>query len=181
MERKLEPWITDEMWDLMNDDITNYVFDQGEKYLEDLYRISGTITGRCYTLIGIIVAVYPFVITSSLSIKNFYYFMLAALFLIVCVSVCYYIVFCIISPYPAVGPGASPRERLVLSTLKNYRDRGETNFRKYELEALQESIDYMEESNKERARKYRNVLYLLLGSLSLFLVAACLIIGLSTF
>ena len=82
MERKLEPWITDEMWDLMNDDITNYVFDQGEKYLEDLYRISGTITGRCYTLIGIIVAVYPFVITSSLSIKNFYYFMLAALFLI---------------------------------------------------------------------------------------------------
>ena len=170
MERKLEPWITDEMWDLMNDDITNYVFDQGEKYLEDLYRISETITGRCYTLIGIIVAVYPFVITSSLSIKNSYYFMLAALFLIVCVSVCYYIVFCIISPYPAVGPGASPRERLVLNTLKNY-----------ELEALQESIDYMEESNKERARKYRNVLYLLLGSLSLFLVAACLIIGLSTF
>ena len=176
MERTFKPWLTDEMWDLMDDGITNYAFSQGEKCLEDLYRISNTITSRCYTLIGIIVAVYPFIITSSLSANNVCYFILAALFLSICVSVCAYIIFGIVQPYPAIGPGASPRDRLVLSTLKNYKERGETNFKKYELETLQEGIDYMEMSNAKRARKYRNALFILLGSLSLFLIAACLIL-----
>ncbi|MCY6330248.1 MULTISPECIES: hypothetical protein [Bacteroides] len=180
-ENKPKVWISDEIWDLMNDDITNYVFDQGEKYLADLYKISNTITARCYTLIGIIVAVYPFIITSSLSVRNIFYFILAVLFSIVCIAIGCYIVLGIVTPYPAIGPGSSPRERLVIDTLLNYKERGETNFKKYEIEALQEGIEYMEASNRQRAQKYKRVLYFLLCSLSVFLVIACIIISLSVF
>lgn len=176
MERKIEPWLTNEMWSLMNDDITDYMFSQGEKYLEGLYQSSDTLMRRCYMLIGSIVAVYPFIIMSTVFVNNLFYLILASLFLMICALVCSYIVFGIVKPFPVIAPGASPRDRLDLSTLKNYKERGETNFKKYELEALQEGIEYMEASIAKRVRKYKNALFTLGGSLSLFLISACVIL-----
>ncbi|MFQ9293863.1 MAG: hypothetical protein ACLR4B_04255 [Bacteroides fragilis] len=65
-----EKWITDEMWELMNDDITNYVFEQGEKRLAELNSIADTISSRSQTVLGIIVAVYPFIIMFCCADKN---------------------------------------------------------------------------------------------------------------
>ncbi|MCS3109631.1 hypothetical protein NXV07_18685 [Bacteroides fragilis] len=93
-----EKWITDEMWELMNDDITNYVFEQGEKRLAELNSIADTISSRSQTVLGIIVAVYPFIIMSAAQIKTIYYSVLVALFAIVCICVSIYITRNLISP-----------------------------------------------------------------------------------
>jgi hypothetical protein len=171
-----EKWITDEMWELMNDDITNYVFEQGEKRLAELNSIADTISSRSQTVLGIIVAVYPFIIMSAAQIKTIYYSVLVALFAIVCICVSIYITRNLISPGDTKGVGASPRERLVLATLKNYNVRKEENFKKYEIESLQESIEFMLRHNKERANKYKIVIYILFGSFSLFLLLTCALI-----
>lgn len=171
MEGKLEKWINEEMWDLMNDDITNYIFEQGEKCLSDLQKISDTITARSYVLLGVITAIYPFILKNSVGNRAEAYAFLA--FAVVCISVCIYIIFAIISPFQVKGVGRIPKETLNMETLKNYNDRKETNFKKYEIEALQDSIEFMERLNNKRARKFRNMLYVLLGSFSLFIAFIC--------
>ena len=57
MEKEIEQeaWrLSDDVMDLLDDKAIDFIFSQGEKYLEELCKVSDSIMGRCYTLLGLV-------------------------------------------------------------------------------------------------------------------------------
>lgn len=78
-----EKWLTDEMWNLVEGKPALFAFDQGEKYMNAICTVSEKITERCFTLLGIIVGICPFLIASIYTFKNDKFVFVAALFSII--------------------------------------------------------------------------------------------------
>lgn len=162
---KYDTWLYDEMWEAMDAKTSEFTFSQGEKYLEELCKESGIITTRCFTLLSIILAVCPFLISTAISINNGLFSCVAYLFVSVCVGSCIMLIG-IVKPRYGSSPGRSPKDLLRIEDLKHYNETSGSSFLKYELENLQNKIEKTEKSNEERATGYKMVLYILLVSFS---------------
>ena len=170
-----ERWLTDEMWDMVEGKPALFAFDQGEKYLNAICIVSEKITERCFTLLGIIVGICPFLIASIYTFKNYYFILVAAIFSIICIMLCFDLLK-LIQPRGGYSIGRSPREILNRENMDCWVLNKNEVFEKYELENLQNKIDKTLKSNNERAKKYKQVLCTLLISFSTMIAASSVIL-----
>ena len=169
-----EPWLMpDDMWNIMDEKTTEFVFSQGEKYLSELCSVSISLTNRCYTLLGIILAVCPFLITTAISINDFLFSSIAYMFASVCVGLCIMLIG-IMKPRGGYSIGRDPKSLIRMTDLKHYKDTKCTSFKKYELENLQHKIEETEKANEQRAKEFKMILWILLISFCCLLVFAML-------
>lgn len=73
----------------IDEKVGQFVFSQGEKYLDELCKIKQATVNRSYTLIGIMVAVCPFLITTSISLHRLAFTVVAGLFALMCIVLCF--------------------------------------------------------------------------------------------
>lgn len=168
-----ETWLSEEIWYSMDGKTTEFVFSQGEKYLSELCKVSDSITNRCYTLLGIIMAVSPFLVTTVISIQNFLFSSVAYLFASVCVGVCIVLIG-VIKPRGGYSVGRDPKSLLRIEDLDHYKQTKRISYLKYELESLQNKIEETNKANESRSEQYRIVLYVLLISFCCLLVFSML-------
>lgn len=172
MENKeYDNWLSDKMWDAMDEKTTEFVFSQGEKYLGELCKESGIITNRCFTLLSIILAVCPFLISTAVSLNDSLFSGVAYLFVSVCVGLCVMLLG-IIKPRYGSCVGRSPKDLLRIEDLEHYKESACTSYLKYELENLEVKIEKTKKANEDRAAGYKMILYILLVSLSCLLAFA---------
>lgn len=171
--------IPEEMWDLIDEKTTEFVFSQGEKYLSELCKVSISIINRCYTLLGIILAICPFLITTAISIHDFIFSSIAYLFASICVGVCIMLIG-IMKPRGGYSIGRDPKGLLRISDLSHHKETGRVSYLKYELENLQSKIEKTEKANEERAKEFKTVLWILLISFCFLLVFSMLFTSLKS-
>lgn len=163
--------IPDGAIDLLDGKAIDFIFTQGEVYLEELCKVSDSITGRCYTLLGIIFAVCPFLVTTALSLHEPIFSMVAYLFATVCVGVC---VMLLLTMKPRFGysKGRDPKGLISEPVMKHYVENGIDSYSLYELENLQRKIDDTNKANEQRSKTFTVVLWTLLTSFCTLLVFA---------
>ncbi|MCE5224502.1 MAG: hypothetical protein LLG05_01425 [Porphyromonadaceae bacterium] len=173
MEEK--KWLTDEMWNVLKEKPVVFAFEQGEKYLSVICAVSEKLTEKCFTLLGIIVGICPFLIASIYTFKNQYFIIVASTFSIVCIVLCFMLLK-LIQPRIGYSIGRSPKEILNKELVEYWNSNEETVFEKYELENLQHKIEKTLEANDQRAKTYKIILYTLLISFSILIILSSLVL-----
>lgn len=163
--KECDNWLSPEIWKALDANTAEFSFSQGEKYLDELCKESAAVTNRCYTLLGIILAVCPFLISTAISINDSLFSGIAYVFVSVCVGLCIMLIG-IIKPRGGLSVGRSPKDLLRIEDLEHYQATSCKSYLKYELENLQYKIERTEKTNEERAAGYKLILYILLVSSS---------------
>ena len=161
--------LPDDAIDLLDSKAINFIFDQGEKYLDELCKVSDSITGRCYTLLGIIFTICPFLVTTALSVGKLLFSVVAYLFAAVCIGVCIMLLLTM-KPREGYSKGRDPKGLAYMPFMEHYKEKGISAFALYELENLQWKIDTTSKTNKHRARTFTIALWTLLVSFCTLLV-----------
>lgn len=168
--------VPDEAIDLLDGKAIDFIFAQGEKYLEELCKVSDSITGRCYSLLGIIFAVCPFLVTTALSLHDPMFSTIAYLFAMICVGAC---VMLLLTMKPRLGysKGRDPKDLTYEPFMKHYKENEIESYSLYELENLQWKIDDMRKANEQRSKTFTVALWTLLVSFCTLLVFAMIFIS----
>lgn len=165
-----DAWRTpDDIEDLLDGKAIDFIFSQGEKYLEELCKVSDSITGRCYTLLGIIFTICPFLVTTALSVNERLFSVVAYLFATVCIGVCIMLLLTM-KPRDGYSRGRDPKELTYKPFMEHYRNENISSYALYELENLQWKIDTTNKTNNQRSRTFTIALWTLLASFCLLLV-----------
>jgi FtsH-binding integral membrane protein len=169
-EIEQDAWrLSDDVMDLLDDKAIDFIFSQGEKYLEELCKVSDSITGRCYTLLGIIFAICPFLVTTVLSVGEFLFSVVAYLFAVVCIGVCIMLLLTM-KPRDGYSKGRDPKELTYGPFMEHYKENKISSYALYELENLQWKIDVTGKANNQRSRTFTIALWTLLVGFCLLLV-----------
>lgn len=165
-----ETWLTKDIWNNMDKETSEFAFSQGEKYLTELKKVSDSITNRSYMLLGIIIAVCPFLITTILNFSNQFLIGVAYFFTSICIGVSIALIG-LTKPWLGSSVGRDPKSLIRMEDLQHYRaTKDNSSFVKYELENLQNKIEKTDMQNKQRAQLYKIVLFVIIGSFSLLLL-----------
>lgn len=176
-EIEIDAWkVPDGAIDLLDGKAIDFIFAQGEKYLEELCKVSDSITGRCYTLLGIIFAVCPFLVTTALSLHEPMFSMIAYLFATVCVGICV-MLFLTMKPRLGYSKGRDPKDLIYEPFMKHYEENDIGSYSLYELENLQWKIDGANKANEQRSKTFTVALWTLLISFCTLLVFAMIFIS----
>lgn len=163
--------VPSETIELLDGKTVDFVFSQGEKYLEELCKVSDSITSKCYMLLGIIFAVCPFLITTSLSVNKIVFTIIAYVFASVCVGVCVMLLL-IMKPRSGYSKGRSPKDLIYMPFLEHYKKENIASYAIYELENLQWKIDETNRANEQRSKTFATTLWTLLVSFCSLLIFA---------
>lgn len=167
-----DSWLTDEMWAYMDKEVADFVFEQGEKYMQQLEDTAKAITERCYMVLGALLAVCPLLITASFAVESEGLNMICYFFTALCIGFAVYIIG-IVKPGTGASIGRPPKDFLRLCDLER-RKKWDESIKLYELENLQHKIELLEADNEIRAKKQTWVLYLALIVFAVGLVAVLL-------
>lgn len=174
-EIKEKEWLTNEIWGKIDKETADFAFYQGENYLKEICEVSASITNRCYTLLSIILALCPFLITTVVSLNNFIFssiiYFIGTIYIGLSIAITG-----LIKPRSGYSPGRPPKDLLKRENLEHYKKSSECSYVKYELENLQRKIECIENSNKIRAKSYRLILFALIGSFAFSLAFALVFI-----
>lgn len=159
-EKKEAPdnWLTDEMWAYMDKEVADFVFEQGEKYMQQLEDTAKAITKRCYMVLGALLAVCLFLAIFSFTVDNERLDAVCFLFIVFSVWLSLNIIEIVKSKIGA-SIGRPPKDFLRLCDLER-REEWDESVKLYELENLQHKIETLEADNEIRAKEQTRVLYL---------------------
>ena len=170
MEEKTTTWLTDELFDLVDNDVADFAFEQGEKYMREQEDTAKAIVNRAYLILGAAVTVCPLLITTSLTSENAFLKCMSYFLTAFCTGLSIYLMG-IVKPGKTSSMGREPKDLLREEVLKHHRDTG-CNIKLYELENLQRKIDNLEKENAAKSKQLKTALYA-----TLFLVFLCLIVA----
>ena len=159
-EKKEAPdnWLTDEMWAYMDKEVADFVFEQGEKYMQQLEDTAKAITKRCYMVLGALLAVCLFLAIFPFTVDNERLDVVCFLFIVFSVWLSLNIIEIVKSKIGA-SIGRPPKDFLRLCDLER-REEWDESVKLYELENLQHKIETLEADNEIRAKEQTRVLYL---------------------
>lgn len=170
MNNESELWLTDELWDSIDDESANFAFEQGEKYMLELQEVAKSITNRSYMMLSVVVAVCPLLITTSITTNNLVLSTISYLFTAFCVGLSIFITG-LVKPRGGFSIGRDPKSLLRLCDMQHHK---QTNscIKLYELENLQNKIEMLEQDNNIRAKQQTVALYSIVIALSICLIVA---------
>lgn len=151
-------WLTNEMWACMDKEAADFVFEQGEKYMQQLEDTAKAITERCYMVLGALLAVCLFLAIFSFTVDNERLDAVRFLFIVFSVWLSVNIIE-IVKPKTGASIGRPPKDFLRLCDLER-RKKWDESIKLYELENLQHKIERLEADNEIRAEDQTRVLYL---------------------
>lgn len=156
--------ISEEEWNLLDEDSSKFVFDQGEKYLKELCEVAKSTSNKCYTLMGLLFAICPLVTSMVLSFKQICFYIIASLFAMFSIVICI-MLYNVMKPFLGYSIGRKPKELININYLKRYH-LGKEKFNeslsyvKYELTNLQHKIDETEKINTLQCKRFSRILRL---------------------
>lgn len=165
----------DDAFDLLDAKAIEFIFLQGEKMLDEECKVSNSTTNRCYTLVSIIVAVCPLIVSSVVSINKHAYTVLVFLIFLALMSACFILVG-IMKPRYYYGLGKDPKTLSEITTMKHYQETGSKFYPYYMLSEIQMRIEETEKDNVHRCKMFTIALYIVVSSICLFVPFALLFI-----
>lgn len=173
MNKDFDTWLTGDIWDGMDAESADFAFDQGEKYMRELQDVAKAITDRCYMILSVIVSVCPLLITASLTTGNPGMSAISYMFTAFCVGLSVFITG-IVKPRGGFSIGRDPKSLLRPCDLEHHKET-KSPIKLYELENLQNKIEFLEKENATRSGQFTVALYSIIVALSLSLVFALLV------
>ena len=173
MKADIETWLTDDLWNKMDEASTNFAFEQGEKYIQELQEVAKAISNRCYMMLGVIVTVCPFFITTSIATHDISLKCISYMFTAFCVGLSIFITG-IVKPCRGYSIGRDPKSLLRICDLE-HREATESSIKLYELENLQHKIEQLERENTFHAKQQTIAMYAIVAALSVSLILSALL------